>query len=1036
LSATQRHSGRFSGIMILAVAVLLPGFAAAGVGGSDAANPPATPAGPAIGPARVDFEKQVRPTLEEYCYACHGLGGKKGGVAFDGYDSDEALRGDRDLWLAVLKNVRAGLMPPPGKPRPDADELRALEDWIKFDAFGIDPQDPDPGRVTVRRLNRVEYRNTIRDLLGVDYDTNAEFPPDDTGHGFDNIGEVLTISPLLLEKYLAAAREIVARAVPTTPRVVAERSIPGGRFGPAGRAGSDEDDPPLLSYYEPKSLAMTLDVEHDGRYQLTLDLTANEKYTPGLRGADLNKCLLTFRADGEVCVRQEFIRQQGKPFRFTFERDWRTGPHELTLEITPLTPGQRQTRSLTLRIDSLTMRGPFEERLWVQPATYARFFPRPVPDGVEARRAYARELLGAFATRAFRRPVDTGTADRLANLAESYYTQDGQTFEAGIAHAMTAVIASPRFLFREEDAAPGATGPHPLIDEYALASRLSYFLWSSMPDEELFRLAGEGRLRANLKAQVERMLTDPRAVELTRHFVGQWLQARDVEAVPINAGAVLAREQPPDLEAGPNGALWVGVVFAIATATAWILSRIGLAPPMPWTWLRRRRAASSATREVALGIAAGQTPAEALAAVAVGTRPRWVRRRLERARSDVLGGRPWVEALRRRALLERRVAEGLSAADGEATIPARLGELGRSRAGALAGTIRYALAMSVFASGLAVLVGVCLAPQIARLVERAGLSLPGPAETLVAWAKAAQERITPDANGDRPRVSPRDVELNTGLRRAMRRETEMLFEHIVRDDRSLLELLDCDYTFLNERLAKHYGIEGVTGAEMRRVALPAGSQRGGVLTQGTVLVVTSNPDRTSPVKRGRFLLDNILGAPPPPPPPNIPALDEAATKHGDRPPTLRETLELHRSNASCASCHARMDPLGLALENFNALGRWRDEERDQRIDTAGTFITGEAFAGVRDLKRILVNQRRREFYRCLSEKLLTYALGRGLDAGDVWTIDELVERLESSGARASVLILGIIESTPFQKIRRDVANDPPRLADRAEAASP
>jgi hypothetical protein len=255
----------------------------------------------------------------------------------------------------------------------------------------------------------------------------------------------------------------------------------------------------------------------------------------------------------------------------------------------------------------------------------------------------------------------------------------------------------------------------------------------------------------------------------------------------------------------------------------------------------------------------------------------------------------------------------------------------------------------------------------------------------------------------------------------MRRETEMLFEHIVRGDRSLLELLDCNYTFLNERLAKHYGIEGVQGEAMRRVELPAASQRGGVLTQGTVLAITSNPDRTSPVKRGLFILENILGSPPAPPPANVPPLEEADKKVVGRTPSLRESMVLHRDVPSCAACHARMDPLGLALENFNALGRWRDKERAGPIDASGALITGEPFADARDLKRILIERHRREFYRCLTEKMLTYALGRGLEDYDVQTVDTIVAAIEKSGGRPSDLITGIIESAPFQKRRRSAA---------------
>jgi hypothetical protein len=262
-------------------------------------------------------------------------------------------------------------------------------------------------------------------------------------------------------------------------------------------------------------------------------------------------------------------------------------------------------------------------------------------------------------------------------------------------------------------------------------------------------------------------------------------------------------------------------------------------------------------------------------------------------------------------------------------------------------------------------------------------------------------------------------ELTGDLRRAMRLETEMLFDHILRNDRSLLELIDCDYTFLNERLARHYGIDGVSGDRMRLVRLPKDSPRGGVLTQGTVLTVTSNPDRTSPVKRGLFILDNILGTPPPPPPPDVPPLEEATAGLKGRPATLRESLKAHRAEPLCSSCHNRMDPLGLALENFNALGRWRDKEQGQPIDATGELITGEPFRNVRDLKRILASSRRLDFYRCVTEKMLTYALGRGLEYPDVQTVDEIVAALEKSGGRPSVLLRGVIESVPFQKRRAE-----------------
>ncbi len=811
------------------------------------------------------FDQQVRPILEDYCFACHGNGLKKGGVTLDGLASDGARLHDGEFWWAVLKNVRSGIMPPAGKPRPSEKEQQLLEDWIKSGAFGLDPDDPDPGRVTVRRLNRVEYRNTIRELMGVDFDTTAEFPPDDTGHGFDTIGDVLTLSPMLLEKYLLASRSIVAQAVPMSARAVTETTIAGQRFRRAGSpaAGSNEEGPLSLPYYESAKVSTTFAAAHAGHYRLILDLSATERYVDGVN--DYNQCRVLLTVDGQERLRRDFVRQEGRTYRFEIDRAWQSGDHELSIEVQPLTPAKERVRSLAIRINGLIVRGPLEERYWTQPPTYGRFFPRAVPVDVSERRRYARELLRRFATRAFRRPVDEATVDRLAALAERASAQGGATFEAGIAQAITAILASPRFLFREEDSEPGSSERYPLIDEYALASRLSYFLWSSMPDDELFRLAGEHRLRKDLSAQVKRMLADPRSDEFVRNFVGQWLQARDIETVVINAFAVIGRDAAPDPEAD------------------------------------RRR-----------------------------------------ARFRELNGKP---------------TDQLTDAEKK--------ELETVRSSLFRGFRRF-----------------------------------------------------------------REFDLTRDLRRAMRRESEMLFEYIVHNDRSLLELLDSDYTFLNEPLAKQYGIPGVKGDAMRKVSLPPGSPRGGVLTQGTVLIVTSNPDRTSPVKRGLFLLDNILGSPPAPPPPDIPPLEAAVRKIQGRSPTLREALALHRKEALCSSCHNRMDPLGLALESFDALGRWREMERKVPIDASGRLITGESFQNVRELKRILVKDHRREFYRCVSEKLLTYSLGRGLGYSDVGAVDRLVERIEAEDGRAMALVVGVIESAPFQKQQRTGPGKPPNPSDR------
>jgi len=821
-------------------------------------------------PTRVEhFRSEVQPLLTKYCSDCHLDGMKKGGVAFDSFESEQALTADTLLWFKVLKNVRAGLMPPQNKPRPDPEEQARLASWIKHDAFGIDPANPDPGRVTVRRLNRIEYRNTVHDLLGIDYDTENEFPPDDTGYGFDNIGDVLTVSPMLLEKYIDAAKSVVAQAVPVTARVMPERTINGNQFQPEGITGPmKKKDATFLSYYEPKLISNTIPVPATGHYQLAFAMAAVEKHVEGK--SDYNRCRLILRTDGKEILRKEYGRENGRVLTYNLEQDWTAGKHELTVELEPLTTNE-PIRSLALRIDSLTIRGPADPASWPRPKNYERFFPHEAPAGKSERRLYARELLQKFAGRAFRRPVDALTADRLTELAASVYSQSGKTFESGIAYAMTAVLASPRFIFREEMTERAAAGtPFAPVDEYSLASRLSYFLWSSMPDEELTRLATAGHLREELQPQLKRMLADPRSKAFIQNFVGQWLQARDIETVVIDNRAVLAREEQPDPE-------------------------------------------------------------------------------LERQKS------------RLRELRAKR-QENLSAEENE--------EFTKLRA-------------AVF-----------------------------------------------------KRSSETKVELSGEVRQAMRQETERCFEYVLRQDRSLVELLDSNYTFLNERLARYYGIPDVTGNEMRLVSLPTNSPRGGILGQGTVLAVTSNPTRTSPVKRGLFILENILGTPPPPPPPNIPPLEDAAKGIKGHDPSLRELLASHREKPLCSSCHNRMDPLGLALENFNAMGLWRDEERNQPVDPAGKLITGESFHDVRELKHLLAANHRSDFYRCVTEKLLTYALGRGLEYYDTQTVDEIVSKLEQQEGRFSSLLSGVVNSAPFQKRRTSAtlkATEPARPSqERAE----
>ena len=776
--------------------------------------------------AAANFHRTVEPLLSKYCFDCHGNGVGKGRIAFDEFKSDADVIARRDLWLAALKNVRSGLMPPREEnvDRPSEAEISVLTNWIKYEAFGIDPKNPDPGRVTTRRLNRVEYRNTIRDLMAYDFNSEVEFPPDDSGNGFDNNGDVLTVSPLLLEKYLAAAEAIVDKAVPKVATMMKEQVASGKEFRSETGTGSGEQ----LNARRAMKVSKSFSVEKAEKYQVTIELE-----TRGSFDFDPSRCRLVARIDGREKFVEDVVWSERRTLKHELEEHWTAGRHVVSFEVVPLTPvdaaggeaaasakspgAERQFRptatNVSMCIASVQVRGPLNPKFWTPPENYSRFFPKgPAPKDAVARDAYAAELLRSFATRAFRRPVDAGKVAQLVALARQVYSEPGRTFEEGIGRALMAVLGSPRFLFRvEEPEKARALEPFAPVDEYALASRLSYFLWSTMPDEELFRMAERGELRREQSAQVERMLKDPKAQAFVRNFTGQWLQARDVEFVPINARVVL----------GPNA--------------------------------QRNR-------------------------------------------------------------------------DGR-------------------------------------------------------------------------------------------IEFDSAFRKLMRSETEMYFDHVIREDRNVLELVDSDYTFLNERLATHYGVPGVTGETMRLVKLPGDSPRGGVLTQGTVLAVTSNPTRTSPVKRGLFILENILGTPPPPAPPNVPDLEESKKKFKDREPKLSEMLAEHRSNKLCNSCHSRMDPLGLAMENFNALGSWRDTEVQQPIDPSGQLITGEKFADIRELKRVLTHERKRDVFRCFTEKMLTYALGRGLEFYDTQTVDNIVDRLVRGDGKMSLLITGVIDSPAFQQQR-------------------
>ena len=774
-----------------AVLVLLPWPAAAhGAAGEPvaparlvASAPPVRPVQPVSPPPG----ELLQATVDRYCLACHNDRTRTAGLTLAGVSGADVAE-QAPVLERVLHKLRAGEMPPAGRPAPDPGARAQLVAWLETELDRSAVERPDPGSPAIHRLNRAEYRNAVRDLLGLDLDHARDLPADDSGYGFDNIGDVLTVSPLHVEKYVSAARRVSRLAVGTgTPRPVVQR------YRPAGRESEEDIDglPPnerggiLFRHYSPFDADYTVQVRVRGRR------------APGMPPPKLD-----VRVDGARVrlLDADFDTEEANQGSRTFEvrLALAAGDHEIAAGF--LTEYARREgagggTTNTAAVDYVLVGGPYEASGPGDTESRRRLFVcRPAVGEPEA--PCARRILSALARRAYRRPVTGADVDPLMRLF-AMGRDDGGSFDHGIEMALSGVLVSPSFLFRApaapDGARPGAV--HRLAD-LDLASRLSFFLWSSIPDEELLLAAEQGRLGApdELSRQIARMLADPKARALVENFAGQWLHLRNVA------------DWTPDPERFPH--------------------------------------------------------------------------------------------------------------------------------------------------------------------------------------------------------------FDDGIRHGFRRETELFLEHVIRDDRSVLDLIDADYTFLNERLADFYGIDGVEGGYFRRVPL-AGTGRGGILTQGGVLMVTSYPTRTSPVLRGKWILENLLGAPPPPPPPDVPELEaEAGSSAGG----LRAALERHRANPACAVCHARLDPLGFALENFDAVGAYRAEEDGVAVDASGALPDGTLVAGPGGLRAMLLD-RRREFVEALAEKLLTYAIGRGLEPPDRPAVREIRRRVESDGYRFSALVAAVVDSVPFRMRR-------------------
>ena len=720
--------------------------------------------------------KDVTALLEAKCHSCHAGAEPFGKLRLDQLDPQDSSKESRKLWRKVRDQVESGLMPPKEEDTLSKEDRNKIVSWLNADILAPKCDEKlHPGRVTIRRLNRIEYQNTIRDLFGVSIDATAIFPSDDVGYGFDNIGDVLSMPPVLLEKYLAVAEDVSRKAIATPDADSAEIRVFPKDIG--------------HSIYQEEQ---ALDIEAGGDYLIRVRASADQ--------AGPDKAKFELRLNDKV-IDQYTIKGPTRESFGVFEHKTRLKKGRQILKIgflndyyEPSHPDPALKGDRNLFVKSVELVGPIGVLPKKLPEAHTWIFKDVPKEGSFEERA--RKPIKKIASRAFRRPVTNDETKQLLKLASMSKTQD-ESFERGVQIAMRAVLVSPQFLFRyESDPEESDLSGVRDLDEYELATRLSYFLWSSTPDEELLKAAQQGQLRANLDAQVNRMLYDERSTSLVDNFAKQWLQLR------------LIQNAAPDLKLFPE------------------------------------------------------------------------------------------------------------------------------------------------------------------------------------W--------------------------NQDLRRDMVRETEEFFGSFLRNDMSLLDLLDSNYTYLNERLARHYGIEGVTGDEFRRVILPS-NRRGGLLGQASVLTVTSNPSRTSPVKRGRWVLDNLLGAPPPMAPPNVPKLPESQEAISKAP--LKERMAQHRSNPACSACHQRMDAIGFALENYDAVGKWREKDGSFEIDAAGTLPSGESFRGAAELRRTL-KELAPSFRRCLSEKLLTYSIGRGIEESDECYVNAIAKEMEANGDRFSALVKAIVKSDPFQKRER------------------
>ena len=932
-------------------------------------------AGPAPTPA-VDYTRDVQPLLQNYCYDCHGNGTAKSGLALDSYHNADDVRAGRAKWEALLRNVSSHVMPPDdGGPIPSNAERDLISRFVEQELFQLDPAHPDPGRVVLRRLNRAEYNATIRDLVGVDFKPAEDFPPDDSGYGFDNIGDVLSLPPVLLEKYLAAADKVMDSAIVTDPIRSEVRHIPASLASIGFNAIGDRGD----------GWVHLISLEEDDA-SVELALPAGD---------------YLFRVQAYATVVGGAVKGQGSETPLEFQDHPGPTKFALLLDDTfvknfdlgtdPKNPGVYEARlgvpagRHRFRAAVLRNRGGDENEIFMLNGRLGRQQPGIV---------YAKwlEIEG---------PLPTAThryrADRLAVTGEGRFTPAGERIlqkNGDVAVDVTTERATEVILRAQayaQQAGNDAARMEFRVDGQPVQSFdvLAPATAQPLPRQRVFSLS---LLVAQPRVYEHRLKLPPGKHRFSAAFVNDF-------ADPTNANPNLTDRNL--------------IIQSLEVAD---LSKPVITPEKPEPIAQL------------FATARGTSPADARRIVENFTRRAW-RRPVQRAEIDRLmklydaaraqgdGFEAGVKLALKGTLISPHflfVGAPLDGARGrrQATpLPTEpIDEF------ALASRLSYFFWSSMPDD------------ELLDLAERGQLRahLPAQVKRLLASPKShalvenfagqwlqtrSLETFSPDKQ-----LFP---EYDPVLRAAMQRETEMFFEYVMREDRSLFDFLTGEYSFVNARLAKLYGLPGVTGDEFQKVSL-AGTPRRGVLTHASVLTLTSNPTRTSPVKRGKWVLDNLLGTPPPPPPPNIPELDDKTRKLAG---TLRQQLEQHRTNATCASCHSRMDPIGFGLENFNAIGGFREKDGGAPVDASGELASGDKFTGAAELAQVLAGKKRWEFLHCLADRTLTYALGRGLEYYDRPALEQIVQQVEAGDDKFSALMLAVAQSFPFQNQRGETRTE-------------